>query len=80
VLDHDGLSALLWVRRPPPGAATATTVVAICNLSEKPLTLFLGEELKLRGGTFRTLAGDATMSGDRISVPAGGVWLGEWQR
>jgi hypothetical protein len=80
VLNQDELDALLWVRRPPPGAATATTVVAICNLSSKPLALSLGMELKLRGGTFRTLAGDAKVSGDRISVPPGAVWLGEWQR
>jgi alpha-glucosidase len=80
VLDHDDLNALLWVRRPPPGAATATTVVAVCNLSEKPLDISLGDELKLRGGAFRTLAGDANVSGDRISVPAGAVWLGEWRR
>jgi alpha-glucosidase len=80
VLDHDDLNALLWVRRPPPSAATATTVVAVCNLSEKPLDISLGDELKLIGGAFRTLAGDANVSGNRISVPAGAVWLGEWQR
>jgi alpha-glucosidase len=80
VLDHDDLNALLWVRRPPPSAATATTVVAVCNLSEKPLDISLGDELKLRGGAFRTLAGDANVSGDRISVLPGAVWLGEWRR
>jgi len=80
VEDHDDLDALLWARRPPPGAATATTVVAICNLSSKPLALSLGVELKLRGGTFHTLAGDATIVGDRISMTPGAVWLGEWLR
>jgi len=80
VLDQDDLDALLWVRRPPTGAATATTVVAICNLSAKPLALSLGFELKLRGGTFHTLAGDAKLNGDTISAPPGAVWLGEWQR
>jgi hypothetical protein len=80
VLDRDDLNALVWVRRPPPGAATATTVVAICNLSSKPLALSLGAELKLRAGTFRGLAGDAKLNGDVISVPAGAVWLGEWTR
>jgi alpha-glucosidase len=80
VLNHDDLNALLWVRRPPPGAATATTVVAVCNLSAKPVDLSLGEELKLRAGSLRTLTGDAKVSGDRISAPPGAVWLGEWRR
>jgi glycosidase len=80
VLNHDDLNALVWVRRPPPGAATATTVVAVCNLSDKPLDVSLGEELKLRDGVFHTLAGEAKLSGDRISVPAGAVWAGEWRR
>lgn len=80
VLNYDDLNALVWVRRPPPGAATATTVVAICNLSEKPLDMSLGDVLKLRGGAFRGLAGDAKVSGDRISVAAGAVWLGEWRK
>jgi len=80
VVDHDDLNALLWVRRPPPGAATATTAIAVCNLSAKPLDLWLGVELKLRDGSLRTLAGDAKVSGDRISVPPGAVWLGEWRK
>ena len=80
VLNHDDLNALVWVRRPPVGAATATTVVAICNLSEKPISLSPAVELQLRNGGFRTLAGDAKIIGDRISVPAGAVWLGEWRR
>jgi hypothetical protein len=80
VLNQDDLNALVWVRRPPPGATTATTVVAVCNLSSKPLALSLGVELRLRAGTFRGLAGDAKLNGDVISVPAGAVWLGEWQR
>jgi len=79
VLDQDDLDAMLWVRRPPPGAATATTVVAICNLSAKPLALSLGFELKLRSGTFHTLAGDARVNGNTISAEPGAVWLGEWQ-
>jgi len=80
VSKHDDLNALLWVRRPPVGATTAATVVALCNLSAKPLDVFLGEELKLRAGTFHTLVGDAKISGDSISIPPGAVWLGEWQR
>jgi hypothetical protein len=80
VLNHDDLNALLWVRHAPPGAATATTVVAICNLSAKPLTLSLSEELKLRSGTFHTLAGDARLNGDTISALPGSVWLGEWRK
>jgi len=79
ILDQDDLDALLWVRRPPPGAATATIVVAICNLSAKPLALSLGFELKLRSGTFHTLAGDAKLSGGTLSVAPGTAWLGEWQ-
>ena len=80
VLNQDDLNALLWVRRPPAGATTATTVVAVCNLSSKPLMLSLDIELKLRTGTFLTLAGDAKLTGSTISVPPGGAWLGEWQR
>jgi len=80
VLNHDDLNALVWVRRPLPGVATATTVVAICNLSAKPLMLSLDIELKLRTGTFRTLAGDAKLIGSTLTVPPGTVWLGEWRR
>jgi len=80
LLKHDDLNALLWVRHPPPGATTAATVVALCNLSAKPLDISLAEELKLRAGTFHTLAGDAKISGDRISVAPGAVWLGEWRK
>jgi len=80
VLNHDDLNALVWVRRPPPGATTAATVLAVCNLSEKPISLSPALELQLRNGGFRTLAGDAKIVGDRISVAAGGVWVGEWRR
>jgi alpha-glucosidase len=80
VLNHDELNALAWVRRPAPGASTAATAVAVCNLSAKPLLLSLDIELKLRAGTFRTLAGDARLTGDTITVQPGAVWLGEWQR
>jgi hypothetical protein len=80
VLNHDDLNALVWVRRPPPGATTAATVLAVCNLSEKPISLSPALEVQLRNGEFRTLAGDAKIVGDRISVAAGAVWLGEWRR
>jgi len=80
VLKHDDLNALLWVRRPPPGATTAAIVVALCNLSAKPLDISLAEELKLRAGSFHTLAGDAKITGDGISIAPGAAWLGEWQR
>jgi hypothetical protein len=80
LLNRDELNALVWVRNAPPGATTAGTVVAICNISGKPLDLSLQDEFKLRAGTFRTIAGDAKVIGGRISLAPGGVWLGEWQR
>ena len=78
-----------WVRRPPSGAAGASPVVVICNVSPHAAKVTLSAELHARGmpvgtGMLRTLASSAAAANlgtpvplDAISLPAYGVYVGE---
>ena len=39
VLNRDDVGALVWVRHAPANSRTSTTVVAACNLSDRPVVL-----------------------------------------
>ena len=82
--DTDG--ALVWLRRPAPGARTSTTVLAVCNLSSHNLHLGLDRELErlhVPYGGLRTLATSKPVpfedSQDMV-LPPGGAFLGEFSR
>ncbi len=85
-LDHDSDGALVWLRRPTPGARTSTTVLAVCNLSPQNLHLHLDGELKLLHspyGDLRTLASSAPIpleDSQDLVLPPGGAFLGEFSR
>ena len=58
LLDHDAENALVWVRSVPPGASQRSPLVIACNLSEKPVTLHLHDQVKrlgLRGSFLRPI-------------------------
>ncbi len=85
-LDHDTDGALVWLRRPAPGARTSTTVLAVCNLSSHNLHLGLDRELErlhVPYGGLRTLATSKPVpfedSQDMV-LPPGGAFLGEFSR
>jgi alpha-glucosidase len=85
-LDHDADGALVWLRRPAPGARTSTTVLAVCNLSSHNLHLGLNRELgtlRVPYGGLRTLATSAPVpfeDSQDIVLPPGGAFLGEFSR
>jgi len=85
-LDHDADGALVWLRRPTPGARTSATVLAVCNLSNHNLHLPLDRDLKLLHspyGGLRTLVSSAPVpfeDTEDIVLPPGGAFLGEFSR
>jgi len=85
-LDHDADSALVWLRRPTPGARTSTTVLAVCNLSNHNLHLGLNRELgpmRVPYGGLRTLVSTSPIpfeDSEDIVLPPGGAFLGEFSR
>jgi glycosidase len=88
VFNHDDLNALAWLRLKPAGTATATPLLVVCNLSGKPLTISIHDDLahlQIHGGTFRTLittsATDIPPQDDtHIALPAYAVFVGELYR
>ncbi len=84
LLDHDAEGALVWVRQSRGGGAP---IVAICNVTDKPLRLSLVtdiQRLKLRGSFLRTVArsdgGMGAMPLREIVLPPFGVYAGELSR
>jgi alpha-glucosidase len=89
--DEDDLGALAWVRIAPTGARSGSVVV-VCNLSEKPVSLSLDADLKtlhVRPGTMRSLLSglvpkDAVEVGlqstGAINVAPHAVFMGELPR
>jgi len=84
LLDHDDAGALVWVRQ---SRGEQAPIVAICNVTDKPLRLSLVEDiqrLRLRGSFLRTLArsdgGMGAMPLRAIVLPAYGVYVGELSR
>ena len=83
-LDHDAEGALVWVMRKPQVTPTAPALVFLCNLSAKPVTLSLTDDLRalhLRGTFLRTLArSDRSLGGmglNAVTLPPYGVYMGE---
>jgi hypothetical protein len=75
VLNRDDLGALVWVRRAPANSRTSTTVVAACNLSDKPVVLSdLGA---VTVNFMRSLLSPAP--GDLMKLAPGAVMVGETQ-
>ncbi len=73
VLNRDSVGALVWVRRAPANSRTSTTVVAACNLSDRPVVLTdLGG---VAMGSMRSLLQPAPA--DLMKVEAGAVVVGE---
>jgi hypothetical protein len=73
VLNRDDLGALVWVRHAPANSRTSSTVVAACNLSDRPVVLTdLGGA---RLGSMRSLLQPAP--GDLMKVGPGAVVVGE---
>jgi len=73
VLNRDDVDALVWVRRPPANSRTSTTVVAACNLSDRPVVLTDLEGVRL--SSMRSLLQPAP--GDLMKVGPGAVVVGE---
>ncbi|MDE1177025.1 MAG: alpha-amylase family glycosyl hydrolase [Edaphobacter sp.] len=58
VLNHDDQNVLAWVRRPQSASSATPPIVVVENLSDKPVTLSLKEDvqkLHLRGSFLRTV-------------------------
>jgi hypothetical protein len=73
VLNRDDVGAMVWVRHAPASSRTSTTVVAACNLSDRPVLL-----TDLGGvaiGSMRSLLQPAP--GDLMKVEPGAVVVGE---
>ena len=84
VLDHDADNALVWVRTPK---AASPAVVLACNLSGRPVTFSLLDDvqrLHLRGTFLRTMlrSDDAMgpMSLRAVVLPPYAVYIGELRR
>jgi alpha-glucosidase len=83
-LNHDDASALVWMRRPPGASYKNPAIVVVCNLSDKPLSISLKDDiakLHLRGNFLRKiLRSDGGMGSagiDPITLPGYGVYVGE---
>jgi hypothetical protein len=79
--DADAAGAVVWVRQPPPATSTAT-VLAVCNMSGKPLELPLRQITPLRVAAARLrdlqpngVGQQAAGRDTAVSVPAYGVAL-----
>ncbi|MGA8937670.1 MAG: hypothetical protein WB439_00770 [Acidobacteriaceae bacterium] len=73
VLNHDDVDALVWVRRAPASSRISTTVVAACNLSDRPVVLSDLGTVTVK--VMRSLLVPAP--GDLLKVGAGDVMVGE---
>jgi hypothetical protein len=71
VLDYDAAGAVVWVRHAPASSRISVNVVAVCNLSDKPVTLGNLGGLRVKG--LRAVVGAV----DGGTVAAGAVVVGE---
>jgi len=74
VLDYDAVDALVWVRHAPASSRTSASVVAACNLSDRPVVLGDFGGLRLRG--LRSLL-NPEAEGALLTVAPGAVMVGE---
>ena len=84
MLNHDADGVVAWVRRPGVVSFKNPAVVFLCNMTDKPVTLSLTEDMKGLGlkGSFlktvlRTDAGMGAMHLDGMTLGAYGVYIGE---
>jgi alpha-glucosidase len=84
LLNHDDQNVLVWISRHGVASFKNPPVVALCNLSSKPVTVSLTGDMKslhLRGNFLRTiLRSDTGMGGmdlDKIALQPFGVYIGE---
>lgn len=84
LLNHDADNALVWVRKHQGVTATSPAILVACNLSDKPITLHLKEDIKklgLRGQFLRSLLrsdyGMGPMNLDDVKLEPFGVYIGE---
>jgi hypothetical protein len=73
VVNRDDVGALVWVRHAPANSRTSTTVVAACNLSDRPVVLTDLGGVAL--GSMRSLLQPAPV--DLMKVAPGMVVVGE---
>jgi len=73
VLNRDDVGALVWVRHAPANSRTSTTVVAACNLSDRPVVLTDLGGVAVRA--MRSLLSPPPM--DLMKVEPGAVVVGE---
>lgn len=83
-LNHDDQGVIAWISRRGVASFKNPPIIALCNLSAKPVTLSLTGDMKslhLRGNFLRTiLRSDTGMGGidlDKITLQPFGVYIGE---
>jgi len=84
MLNHDDQNVVAWVSRKPNVSLLNPAIVVVCNLSAKPVTLSLADDMRnlhLRGVFFKTILrsddGMGAMNLNTVSLPAYGVYIGE---
>ncbi len=85
MLEPNDSNALVWVRRAPAGARTVASIVVACNVSNRPLTVSLDdnlERLHIRAGALRPLlasdpADRRTQTTRHITLSPWSVYIGE---
>jgi alpha-glucosidase len=84
LLNHDDQETIVWISKRGVASFRNPPIIALCNLSAKPVTLSLTEDMKgmkLRGNFLRTIlrsdTGMGGMSLDKITLEPYGVYIGE---
>jgi hypothetical protein len=84
LLNHDDQHTLVWISQRGAASFKNPPIVVLCNLSSKPVTLSLTDDMKglhLRGNFLRpVLRSDNGMGGmslDKITLKPFGVYIGE---
>ncbi len=84
ILNHDAEGVVAWVRRPQVVSYHSPAVVFLCNMTDKPVTLSLVNDmqgLKLKGIFLKTLlrtdVGMGAMKLEAVTLPPYGVYVGE---
>src|SRR5882757_2007249 len=84
ILNHDDQNSLVWVIRKDPVTPLSPAIIVACNLSAKPVTLSLVDDMRnlhLRGSFLRTvLRSDNGMGGmnlNTVTLGPFGVYIGQ---
>ncbi len=83
-LNHDAESVVAWLRKPQAVSYKNPAVVFVCNMTDKPVTVSLRNDiaaLRIKGSFLKTLArtdqGMGAMSVDAVKIAPYGVYVGE---